>query len=76
MLKGKAQKNQSILPEVTDGEEFQDFTAIIMKFNANKNNATAIVVWKISRNLMLIIGESSLPNKPPVVHTIEPSTEQ
>ena len=43
-----------ILPEVTEGDAFQDCTASKMKVKAQSKNAVAIPVRKTSRNLIVI----------------------
>ena len=53
-----------VLPDVTDGDAFQDCTASRMKVKAHNKNAVAIPVRKISRNLIVFVfmrGQPSIP---------------
>ena len=60
----------SILPEVTEGDECHDLTAFLMKFNAKSENTTEILVRKMSRNLIIPIRQiqtSLLSTHPKIV---------
>ena len=43
----------SIIPEVTDGDEIHDLIAMCMKFNAESKSTVAILVLRISRTLIV-----------------------
>ena len=63
----------SILPEGTEGADFHDLTAFLMKFNAKSKNTTEILVRKMSRNLIIPISEiqtSLLLSQPKIVRMI------